>query len=168
MNNPLTTGAQFRLELMNPNPSSRMTKDGPKYFCKFELTKEAHEQFMTADLAGLIIAGVCKATAFQIADDQADEPSDSTGQLAKEPTGQNCRKAISLCKDKDFWKFLEAEYSAPNITSPHYAGIWLKKILCIKSRRELDNSDRPELGAALWDISVQFDGWNVKHNVSRS
>lgn len=125
---------------------------------------DALEYFKQYTLKKGKVAGQLFATAFQIADDQADEPSDSTGQLAKEPTGQNCRRAISLCKDGDFWKFLDAEYGATGVTSPHYAGIWLKKFLCIKSRRELDDSDRPELGAALWDISVEFDEWYARVN----
>lgn len=51
----------FPLELMNPNPSSRRTKDGPKYMVTFEVSPDAHEYFMSAkESAGLVISGVMR------------------------------------------------------------------------------------------------------------
>lgn len=55
--NPLDCAGQvFDLELMNPNPSSSKTKDGPRYRISFEVQRETWDLFMEAETAGLLIA----------------------------------------------------------------------------------------------------------------
>lgn len=56
--NPLDrVGEVFELEMMNPSCSSRSSKEGPRYFVKFETTKEAHDEFMAArELAGMVLS----------------------------------------------------------------------------------------------------------------
>lgn len=59
--NPLQhPGEVFDLELVNPNPTSSKTKDGPIYRLSFEVPRETWDLFMEADTKGLLIAA--KAT----------------------------------------------------------------------------------------------------------
>jgi hypothetical protein len=53
--NPLDTQELFSLELMNPNPTSSKTKDGPKYRVSFEMHKEEWQKFMDANTNGMIL-----------------------------------------------------------------------------------------------------------------
>lgn len=55
--NPLHTPNQlFDLELVNPNPTSSKTKDGPVYRLSFEVPRETWDFFMEADTKGMLIA----------------------------------------------------------------------------------------------------------------
>lgn len=55
--NPLDApGTMFVVELLNPNPSSRRTKDGPVYRISFEVSQEVHASFMNAAQGNLRIA----------------------------------------------------------------------------------------------------------------
>lgn len=54
--NPLDfPGKPFEIELWNPNPTSRKTKDGPVYRISFEIDREPWDCFMAAELKGMII-----------------------------------------------------------------------------------------------------------------
>ena len=53
--NPLDTGGIFSLELMNPNPTSSKTKDGPKYRVSFEVNRTDWDCFMDANTNGMVI-----------------------------------------------------------------------------------------------------------------
>lgn len=55
MKNPLDTDRVFSLELMNPNPTSSKTKDGPKYRVSFEMHKDDWQTFMDADTNGMVL-----------------------------------------------------------------------------------------------------------------
>lgn len=56
--NPLDVpGQMFVIELLNPNPSSRRTKDGPVYRISFEVTAEVHKSFMDARQGNLRLIG---------------------------------------------------------------------------------------------------------------
>ena len=55
--NPLDKpGEVFDLSLMNPNPTSSKTKDGPVYRVSFELEKDDWQLFMDANTKGMLIA----------------------------------------------------------------------------------------------------------------
>jgi hypothetical protein len=55
-NNPLDFHDIFHIELMNPNPTSSKTKDGPMYRVSFELAdRESWSQFMDANTKGMVI-----------------------------------------------------------------------------------------------------------------
>lgn len=55
--NPLNhPGQLFDLGLMNPNPKSSKTKDGPIYRVEFEVEKEVWDCFMEAETKGMLIA----------------------------------------------------------------------------------------------------------------
>lgn len=61
--NPLDTGTPFSLEFRNPQPRSRMLKEGPRYTVTFEITKEAHDEMMAARcLPGMLLEGVLTVT----------------------------------------------------------------------------------------------------------
>ncbi len=53
--NPLDTGEEFQIEVMNPNPSSSKTKDGPKYRVSFEMTQDDWQCFMDANTNGMVL-----------------------------------------------------------------------------------------------------------------
>jgi len=53
--NPLDDTKPFSLELMNPNPSSSKTKDGPKYRVSFEMHQEDWQMFMDAETKGMVL-----------------------------------------------------------------------------------------------------------------
>lgn len=56
--NPLDLpGEAFEVELLNPNPSSRRTKDGPVYRLSFEVTEKVHSAFMNASQSNLRLVG---------------------------------------------------------------------------------------------------------------
>jgi hypothetical protein len=55
MKNPLDTDQVFSVELMNPNPTSSKTKDGPKYRVSFEMHQDAWQMFMDANTNGMIL-----------------------------------------------------------------------------------------------------------------
>lgn len=56
--NPLDKpGTMFEIELLNPNPSSRRTKDGPVRRISFEVSKEVYEAFMDARESNLRLIG---------------------------------------------------------------------------------------------------------------
>lgn len=55
--NPLEQEGQiFDMELMNPNPTSSKTKDGPVYRVSFEVHRELWDMFMDTESKGMIIA----------------------------------------------------------------------------------------------------------------
>ncbi len=55
--NPLDRpGEVFELALLNPNPTSSKTKDGPVYRVSFEIDKDSWDCFMAANTKGMMIA----------------------------------------------------------------------------------------------------------------
>lgn len=58
--NPLDNpGSVFEIEMLYPNPSSRRTKDGPRYFVRFEVDKAAHDEFMASREMNLRLLARC-------------------------------------------------------------------------------------------------------------
>lgn len=86
--NPLDRpGTIFDLPLLNPNPSSSKTKDGPVYRVSFELEKDDWQLFMDAQTKGMMIAA--KACVVSQAEDEvlqkpANDKSKPYGELARE------------------------------------------------------------------------------------
>lgn len=147
--NPLDfPGKQFRMELMNPNPSSRMSKDGPIYKCSFEITKEAHEQFMTANTSGMVIAAVC-----QVVDENAKEPPKRTWN----DLGPLCKSAIDLCKEKKFWEFMNHRWGGESIEKEADAEKVFKYRFGVKSRTELDTDI--EAGYGFKSVLRDYRKW---------
>ena len=60
--NPLEQNQPFDMAMMNPNPSSSKTKEGPVYRVSFEVDKETWSWFMDADTKGLILGCRCIVT----------------------------------------------------------------------------------------------------------
>jgi hypothetical protein len=60
----------FEIELLNPSPSSRRTKDGPVRRISFEVSKEVYEAFMDAAESNLRLIG-----RLAVAHDNDDEPA---------------------------------------------------------------------------------------------
>lgn len=80
----MENGEIFDLALMNPSPWSRKTKNGPVYYCKFEIDAETHERFMAMNTTGMIIA----ARAMVTQDGQFIEPEEvETTEKEKGPYG---------------------------------------------------------------------------------
>jgi hypothetical protein len=118
MSNPLDTpGVPFEIELMNPNPSSRRTKDGPVYRLSFEVKPETHTAFMQAAESNLRLVGY-----LSVLPDTDEEPAHKAiaEKQEKGPWGQlwrhlriagvvNCpgvREAIALVRHsetEDVW-----------------------------------------------------------------
>lgn len=79
MRNPLDTGEIFDLPLMNPNPTSSKTKDGPVYRISFEVEQELWQHFMDANTKGMLVAA--KAQVVQDGQFLEEEPEKSTVSL---------------------------------------------------------------------------------------
>ena len=124
--NPLDTGDLFMFEILNPNPSSNKTKDGPKYFLKCEIHKEVHDMFMAATTAGMVL--------------------ELQGRVSEQNTplkgGELSIRAAFLCNEAGFdeWahnKLLDADVQG---NSPIPDGVrWIYHVCGIKSRAELDH-----------------------------
>lgn len=131
MINPLDTGEMFFFELMNPNPTSSKTKDGPKYRVSFELGREDWEMFMDANTSGMILEFRGRVT------EHHTEEKLKGGRLA--------RKAAYLCDQADFdeWahKYLVQLYPEVDWDQEKDHGKALILQRCqIDSRRELDHN----------------------------
>ncbi len=86
--NPLNSpGEVFDLGLMNPNPSSSKTKDGPVYRISFEVERETWDLFMEAETKGMLIAA--KAC---VADTMGENPVQSKPE--KGPHGEFARDLV--------------------------------------------------------------------------
>ena len=56
MPNPLDNpGQEFDFAMMNPNPTSSKTKDGPVYRLSVEVSRETWDMFMDANTKGMIV-----------------------------------------------------------------------------------------------------------------
>ena len=115
MSNPLETGELFALELMNPNPSSSKTKDGPVYRVSFEMEQEAWQMFMDANTKGMILEFQGRVQAAT----PTEEPEKPKG-------GALAMDAAMLCGDPDvnawareagFRDFKDMIYARCDVTS---------------------------------------------------
>jgi len=89
--NPLLkSGHVFDLDLMNPNPSSSKTKDGPKYRVSFEVDRDTWDWFMEADTSGMMIAA--KAAVY------ADIPEDCSQEDTATETAKT-RDLVSVANE---------------------------------------------------------------------
>lgn len=88
--NPLDTGEEFSIELMNPNPTSSKTKDGPKYRVSFETTQDDWQCFMDANTNGMILEGTLRAT---------EIPAPKMEVSVKPKGGPLSKAAAMLCQD---------------------------------------------------------------------
>ncbi len=93
---------------------------------------DALEYFKEFTLKKGKVAGQLFATVFQITDAQADEPKKTWNDL-----GPLCQQAVSLCKDEDFWKFMNKRWEE-NVASETEAKKLFCRRLSITSRNELD------------------------------
>jgi len=98
MSNPLNRPYRtFDAALMNPQTSSRGTKDGPKYWVKFEIEAALHEWLMNANTAGMIIAAKCLVTDDGQLPENIEKPEENTQKTAH-------GKAISELFAKGFFR----------------------------------------------------------------
>lgn len=95
--NPLDApGTIFDLELMNPNPTSSKTKDGPLYRVSFELDRDAWQCFMDAKTKGMVIAA--KACVVDLDGAEAIEAAPEKGPYGKE-AAKLYRSGFARCPD---------------------------------------------------------------------
>ena len=121
--NPLDTGEEFSLEVMNPNPSSSKTKDGPKYRVSFELTQDDWQCFMDANTNGMILELTGRATSI---------PAPKM-ELPEKPKGGPISKAAAmLCQDE------KANEYAVILGHDSFQELIYAQC-CIESRSELDH-----------------------------
>jgi hypothetical protein len=74
--NPLDSpGTVFELGLLNPNPTSSKTKDGPIYRLSFEVERETWDWFMEAETKGMLLAA--RATVVEQEEEAALVPEKS-------------------------------------------------------------------------------------------
>ncbi len=88
--NPLDTGDEFTIELMNPNPTSSKTKAGPVYRVSFEMHREDWECFMDANTNGMILYMTGKAV---------EIPVTSFSKSERPKGGPISKEAAMLCQD---------------------------------------------------------------------
>ena len=139
--NPLDSGDEFAIELMNPNPSSSKTKDGPKYRVSFEMTQDDWQCFMDANTSGMVLEMTGRATVIPAT--KIDLPEKPKG-------GPLSKAAAMLCQDDK---------------ANEYAGILghtdFKELIyarcCIQSRAELDHDK--EAAKEYESIKSQFIRW---------
>ncbi len=132
MANPLETGGMFMFEIMNPNPSSRKTKDGPKYLLNCEIEKDVHELFMMSETAGMVLELQGRVIAKN--DPLPDKPKG----------GRVSIRAARLCREAGFdeWSHNKLHELGIDDNSPLTDGVRLIYYTCgIKSRAELDHND---------------------------
>jgi hypothetical protein len=92
--NPLDTGEEFSIGMMNPNPTSSKTKDGPKYRVSFEMAQEDWQCFMDANTNGMILEGTLRATEIPVMKIM------ELVEVVEKPTGGPLSKAAAmLCQD---------------------------------------------------------------------
>ena len=92
--NPLDSKAVFHMELLNPNPTSSKTKDGPKYRVSFEMHKEDWQCFMDANTQGMVLEFQGRVT-------ELNEPMPKGGPLSKE--------AGMLCQHPEYNEYAESK-----------------------------------------------------------
>lgn len=115
--NPLDRpGEIFDMALLNPNPSSSKTKDGPVYRVSFEIEKELWDEFMAANTKGMMIAA--KATVVQGTEHEAlEKPKKGPhGEYAKALKLSGFFRCPSVWKvlgtDKQFREWVQRQPSA--------------------------------------------------------
>jgi hypothetical protein len=98
--NPLDTGETFTIELMNPNPTSSKTKDGPKYRVSFEIHREAWDEFMDANTQGMVLELTGRATVIPVTKMESTSKVLSEMEVPDKPKGGPISKdAAMLCQD---------------------------------------------------------------------
>ena len=139
--NPLDTGDEFTLDLMNPNPTSTKTKDGPKYRVSFEMSREDWDLFMDANTNGMILEVSGRAT---------EIPAPKMDVTPKPKGGPLSKAAAMLCQDER-----ANEYAVVLGHTDFKELIYAQ--CCIESRAELDHDH----GAAreYEKIKSQFIRW---------
>lgn len=118
--NPLDQpGEVFELELLNPNPTSSKTKDGPVYRVSFELDKDSWDCFMSANTKGMLIA----TKACVVAHDEGEALEKTVKKKSKGPYSEQAKKLwlSSFLRNPNIWQALG--------TDQQYLD-WLKKQKC--------------------------------------
>lgn len=120
--NPLDTGEEFSIELMNPNPTSSKTKAGPVYRVSFEVHRDVWDCFMDAETGGMVLEGALQVTAQNAPLEAPEKPKG--GPLSK--------AAAMLCQDD------KANEYAEILGQPDFQHLIYDRCR-IKSRAELDH-----------------------------
>jgi hypothetical protein len=124
--NPLDTGEEFQLEVMNPNPTSSKTKDGPKYRVSFEMSQDDWQCFMDANTNGMVLVFAGRATQIPATIQLDPKPKPKGGPISK--------AAAMLCQDEKADEYAVIIGHA-NFKEAIYARCG------ISSRSELDHDD---------------------------
>jgi len=149
--NPLDTGEEFSLEVMNPNPSSSKTKDGPKYRVSFEMTQDDWQCFMDANTQGMVLEFTGRATVVPVTKLDAAIKAAKPGDIVMvdkhmnpiRPKGGPLSKAAAmLCQD-------DAANEFAVINGHENFKEFIYDFCKVESRAELDHS---ESAAQNWEI----------------
>ena len=133
--NKLDTQEEFQIELMNPNPSSSKTKEGPIYRVSFEMHQDDWQCFMDANTKGMILVGT-----LQVLESNPVEPEKPKG-------GVRSKDAAFLCQDEDANRWASS-LGFRDLKDMIYTRC------AIKSRAELDHN--PEALEEYERIKVDF------------
>ena len=115
--NPLDTQEPFAIELMNPNPTSSKTKDGPRYRVSFELHQDDWQAFMDGNTEGMILEGELRVVEVHTKRDlQLDRPKG--GPISKD-AAMLCQddKANEFARNEGYDSFKDMIYGYCGITS---------------------------------------------------
>lgn len=80
--------------------------------------------------------------------------------IAREPLGDLCWRAVQWCKEPEFIDFLNLQ--EPGIDSEHDAAAYIKRVCGVQSRKELDTSP-----AARGLFNARIRGPYQKHLIAR-
>lgn len=149
--NPLDGAEVFSIELMNPNPTSSKTKDGPVYRVSFEMQKDDWQMFMDGNTKGMVLEMQGRVT------QESKKPILKTAQ-EKVKGGPLSKEAAMWCQDE-----LQDEYAElfgySDFKQMIYA--WCG----IKSRAELDHNN---MSAYQWNaLKNNFITWSESEASSR-
>ena len=134
--NPLDQpGTPFEMELINPNPSARRTKNGPQYWVRFEVTKEVHDAFMESGQNNLRLAA--RMVVMPDTDEEEAQRALETGQKIKlvnkktTPYGSfwtvlrirkgffthpDCRSWLEASTPDDAWNRMHTEFDVESLS----------------------------------------------------
>jgi len=146
--NPLDSGELFMFEMMNPNPSSNKLKGGPKYFIKCEIHKDAHDMFMAASTAGMVL----------------ELQGRVVEQNAPLKGGELSVRAAFMCREPGFdaWAHNKLIDAGVQGDSPIPDGVrWIYHVCGVKSRAEIDHI--PTAKAKFLELSQEFYSNELSH-----
>lgn len=125
--------------------SLRQTKDG------YSLTLAVHPDDLPDDLMRDFVGSRYMVVMVRIGDDEMP-----VNRQLSFPGDHAVKVAGMLCRDPDFWLWLEEKLSL-SVSSENECAEWLADYLNIQSRKEL--KDKPEIREVFNKLKREFDTW---------